>query len=76
MKLPWLWRAPAPSRLLHTVSRRKRTQYAVAQIEYVLGCGHALTVDDVNSRTRVFNEVPTCLRCMIAPDNPDVIDGT
>jgi len=72
-KQAWSWLDPK-HKLLHITSKCVSVPLAVGHVCYKTWCGYTLTVDDVNAKTMV-HESPTCLRCVVAEPQPDVIHG-
>lgn len=70
---PWLWRDPL-YKLTHVTSKCISKPIDVSMVWYVTRCDRRLTVDDVNALTKVGG-APTCLRCVVAEPQPDVLHG-
>lgn len=72
-KMPWSWRDPKGLR--HTLYKRYTPGHeSVTRLSYVTACNLDVTVDDVPNIQRVY-AMPTCIRCVVAPDEVDVING-
>lgn len=67
------WRDPQRG-LLHVVSKIVSTPIDVRRVWYKTACGLQLSVDDVNART-MMNTTPSCLSCVVAVPEEDVIKG-
>jgi hypothetical protein len=72
--MPWHWHDPF-RKLRHRIYR---SEYQMAQgvkrVSYATYCGHSVTVDDINPKTK-STEFPTCMRCIIAEPIKDVINA-
>lgn len=70
--MTWLWLDPLRKLKHHVVKMVYGTPQGVDVVEYETYCKHAVTVDDVNPKTKVVGS-PTCLRCIVAVPLDDVI---
>lgn len=75
MRMPWLWKDPGG--VLHGVVKGSVPNFwgHVKQVGYTTDCKIKLSVDDINKRTKVEGRTISCMRCMIAPPDSDVIEG-
>lgn len=65
-RMPWLWRDTR--RITHRLSKALDRPTYVTQVSYVTWCGTKVSVDDVNPSTMIHREVPSCVRCAVAPE--------
>ena len=68
----WVWRDPLHHLRHHIFKTVYGLLHGVDRVVYATYCGHNVTVDDINPRTKIEG-MPTCMRCIVAEPIDDVI---